>query len=149
MKKYAWMLGPVVLLAAISCWPLIFSAQAAQPTDTAAGQRDELAIGERRMFMRAKLSMVHQIVEGMAAEDFDMVKKGASELVTIAESAAWKSTNDPFYTQYSGNFEHAAKGLIRAAESKSIEKATFAYMHVTMSCTACHQHVRNTTRVAR
>ena len=99
--------------------------------------------------MRAKLAMVQKIVEGISTEDFDMVEAGATELVTLAESAAWKSSRDPYYRHYSGNFEQAARGLIDAAKRESVEKSTFAYVHVTFSCTACHQHVRSTIRTAR
>lgn len=104
---------------------------------------------EREIFMRRKLAMVNKIVEGIATEDFGLIEQGGRELVEIAESAAWKSTKDPFYGHYSSNFEQAAKGLIDAAQRKSVDKATFAYVHVTFSCTACHQHVRGTVRVAR
>ncbi|MEQ9409097.1 MAG: hypothetical protein RIK87_15285 [Fuerstiella sp.] len=103
---------------------------------------------ERQEFMRGKLTIVHKIVEGISTEDFKLIKKGGMELVGIAESAAFKSTGDPFYSLYSANFEQAAKGLISAADAENIDKATFAYVHVTFSCTACHQHVRGTVRVA-
>ena len=103
---------------------------------------------ERQQFMRSKLSMVHKIVEGIATEDYALIEKGGIQLVTLAESAAWKSNRDPYYRHYSANFEHAGKGLIEAAKSKSVEKATFAYVHVTFSCTACHQHVRGIVRIS-
>ena len=109
----------------------------------------QLQIGERRMHMRQKLSMVQKIVEGLATDDFELLKKGGMELTAIAETAAWKSTSTPFYRDYSANFEHAVRGLIEAADAKSIEKATFAYVHLTISCTACHQHVRGTIRAAK
>lgn len=104
---------------------------------------------ERQIDMRSKLNMVQKIVEGISTENFDMIDKGGMELIALAESAAWKSHHDPYYRHYSANFEHAARGLIAAAKSKSVEKATFAYVHVTISCTACHQQVRGTVRVAR
>lgn len=104
---------------------------------------------EQREFMRGKLLMAQKIVEGLATDHFDMIKQGGLELVSIAESAAWKSAQDPFYQYYSANFEQAAKSLVDAANSNSVEKATYAYMHVTISCTACHQHVRETVRLAK
>lgn len=104
---------------------------------------------DRQQFMRGKLAMVNKIVEGIATDDFELIEKGGMELVALAESADWKSSKDPYYHQYSANFEHATRGLIEAAKAKSVEKATFAYMHVTISCTACHQHVRGVVRVAQ
>lgn len=104
---------------------------------------------DRKIDMRSKLRMVQKIVEGIATEDYQMIETGGMELVELAESAAWKSAHDPYYKHYSANFEHASRGLIEAAKSKSIEKATFSYVHVTISCTACHQQVRNAVRTAR
>lgn len=98
--------------------------------------------------MREKLSMVNKVVEGLTTEDFDLVKEGGRELAALTESAAWASGRDPYYRRYSANFEQAVRGLIEAAETESPEKVTFAYVHVTFSCTACHQHVRNVTRLA-
>lgn len=123
--------------------------QPANGTSQPAVADESSQMTERQVFMRTKLLMVQKIVEGIATEDFEMVEKGGVELVALAETAAWKSTRDPFYRHYSANFEQAAKGLIAAAKSESVEKATFAYVHVTISCTACHQHVRNTVRTAR
>lgn len=102
----------------------------------------------RSVFMRRKLAMVNKIVEGMATDDFKLVEEGGRELAKITESAAWLSDADPFYRHYSSNFEQSVRGLMKAAESKSPEKVTFAYLHVTISCTACHQHVRNAERLA-
>lgn len=104
---------------------------------------------ERERFMRQKLSMVNRIVEGLATDDYAMVERGGKELAELAESAAWVSDRDPFYGHYSSNFQQAVRGLIDAADSESASKVTFAYVHVTFSCTACHQHVRNVNRLAQ
>ena len=103
----------------------------------------------RQIDMRSKLAMVQKIVEGISTEDFETIEAGATELATLAESAAWKSSRDPYYRHYSANFEQAARGLIDAAKRESVEKSTFAYVHATFACTACHQHVRGTIRTAR
>ena len=117
--------------------------EAAQP------ERSSNTSSDRQFFMREKLTMVNDIVEGLATDDFDLVKEGGLELAKLTESAAWLSDRDPFYRHYSSHFEQAVRGLIKAAESKSPEKVTFAYVHVTFSCTACHQHVRNVDRLAQ
>jgi cytochrome c556 len=122
-----------------------------QPVDRAPVKRNAAGglKSDRQIFMRSKLAMVQKIVEGITTEDYKMIEKGGLELAALAESAAWKSTQDPYYGQYSANFEYAIKGLLAAAKSESVEKSTFAYVHVTISCTACHQHVRGTARTAR
>ena len=139
-SKTFLMLTVLLILIGISCHDIDLSAD---EKDTTNREPD------RAEFMRGKLRMVQKIVEGISTEDFDLVEDGATELARLSESATWKSPNDPFYRHYSSNFEHAVRGLLNAAKSESPEKATFAYVHVTISCTACHQHVRGTKRVAR
>jgi len=137
---------PILCLAVAATMiasPLLTNAQDKEDPPTSS---DEQA---RRMeLMRGKLHSTHKIVDGLATDDFELIAAGASELVKIADSAAWEIPNDVYYRYYSANFEQAARGLIEAAEKKNLEKATFAYVHVTISCTACHQHVRNVFRVA-
>lgn len=140
---------PVLLatLAICCCRPPLEAT--AQPTQTRqqTGDRDENKV-DRAAFMRGKLNMVQKIIEGLSTDDFDLVQSGSLDLIRLSESATWKSLNDPFYRHYSANFEQAVRGLLTAAKSGSPEKTTFAYVHVTMSCMACHQHVRRTRRVA-
>ena len=99
-------------------------------------------------FMRAKLATTQKIVQGLATEDFALIKKGADELLTISENAAWQVRRDPIYMHYSSNFQQMATRMKRSAEQRNIEGATFAYIHVTVSCMACHQHVRDVIHVA-
>jgi len=98
-------------------------------------------------FMHAKLAATHQIVDGLAFESFSQIERGADELLRMTELASWKVRRDPIYMHYSADFESTALRLRKAARARSIEKATFAYMHLTVSCTACHQHVRNVVQM--
>lgn len=99
-------------------------------------------------FMHAKLEATHQVIDGLAYEDYDRIEQGAEKLLQITELASWKVRRDPVYMHYAGDFERTATRLRDAARSRSIEKATFASIHLTVSCTACHQHVRNVVQVA-
>ena len=103
---------------------------------------------DRRDFMLQKLKIVNRVVEGIATDDFELVSKSSFALARLTESAAWLSNRDPFYRHYSQHFEHAIDGLARAADARSPEKVTFAYTHLMISCTACHQHVRNVARLS-
>ena len=104
--------------------------------------------GSGKPFMHAKLAATHQIVDGLAFEDFSQIERGADKLLRMTELASWKVRRDPIYMHYSADFEGTALRLKDAARARSIEKATFAYMHLTVSCTACHQHVRNVVQMA-
>ncbi len=140
-----------LILCSVICLPVALCVQlrALSPVSAATLHAVQKSDAAQQEFMRQKLSMVYNIVEGLAQEDFELIEKGAKNLLALAESAEWQSTKDPYYRHYSGNFRQAAKGLMAAAQSESVEKATYAYIHVTVSCTACHQHVRNTVRLAR
>ena len=104
--------------------------------------------GSGKPFMHAKLAATHQIVDGLAFEDFSRIERGADELLRMTELASWKVRRDPIYMHYSADFESTSLRLRSAARARSIEKATFAYMHLTVSCTACHQHVRGVVQIA-
>ena len=141
----------LLMCVAVLCTALLIVRQGADdgmPSAAAAPLVKQQPPSEVPGFMRKKLEMVSTIVEGMATDDFEMVDQGGRQLAELAESAAWAADRDPFYRHYSNSFEQAVRGLITAAKSESIEKVTYAYVHVTFSCTACHQHIRNVDRVA-
>jgi cytochrome c556 len=158
MKRFVFITVALSVITAVFCTTqgIVQSANSdelqfgdQQPVNGVSRPVGESKKSDRQLFMRGKLAMVQKIVEGIATEDFEMIEKGGMELAALAESAAWKSTQDPYYKHYSANFEHAVKGLVAAARSESVEKATFAYVHVTISCTACHQYVRDAVRTSR
>lgn len=118
----------------------------AAESDSPPGTEADTQSGEA--FMQAKLKATHEIVDGLAFEDFTRIERGADELLRVAELASWKVRRDPVYMHYAMDFEETALRLRDAARRRSVESATFAYMHLTVSCTACHQHVRNVVQVA-
>ena len=132
--------------AVVLCVPIALaihglSSEAAEP----AGRKSE---STKSQFMQRKLTTVHKVVEGLATEDFDLVRDGADEWLTLAESATWNVPRDPVYMHYSRDFENVVRRMRDAAERESLQEATFAYVHVTVSCMACHEHVRGVVRVA-
>lgn len=146
MKKI-WVVLATVVAALIGLNHVLLLRETAAQDNVRSEEKAQKA--ELQKFMRGKLAMVQKIVEGLSTEDYKLIQSGGRELVAISESAAWKSVKDPFYGEYSQNFEYSVKGLIEAARSERVDRATFAYVHVTISCTACHQHVRDALRVAR
>ncbi|MEZ6061574.1 MAG: hypothetical protein R3C19_14605 [Planctomycetaceae bacterium] len=144
--RFAFIAAAALTAITIALSPPQVAESAAQSQESDSHTTDK---AELRQFMRAKMAMVHKIVDGIATEDFRLIRDGGMELAALSTSARWKSPKDPYYQNYSAGFEHAVKHLIDAADSESLEKVTFAYIHVTVSCTACHQHVRGTVRVAQ
>lgn len=121
----------------------------ASPKDDAKTAVTSAAEATQTTFMRRKLATVHKVVEGLATDDFDLIKEGADEMLAIRESAHWDASSDPFYVFYTRDFEKAVKHLKQAADDQSVEAATFAYVHMTYSCTACHQRVRSVKRISQ
>ncbi|QDU38977.1 hypothetical protein Mal4_33090 [Maioricimonas rarisocia] len=139
----------VVFLGAVAVVVLLaFRPGVAEPPPPSPQQTAPKAVDEGAEFMQAKLGSVHEIMDGLALEDFERIEQGADELLRMAELASWKVSRSPVYMHYSFDFERTAKRLRQAAEQRSIEEATFAFMHLTVSCTACHQHVRGVVQMA-
>lgn len=135
------------LLITAFCGLVSFHTMAADPPPPVAERPEHFATSGGD-FMHAKLEATHQIVDGLAFEDFDRITNGAEELLSLGDQASWKVRRDPLYMHYAADFESTALRLRDAARKHSIESATFAYVHLTVSCTACHNHVRNVVQLA-
>lgn len=145
LKRLPWK----PLCAAVALAGLVsFRSTAAEKHPPPASRSLQVEHESSKSFMQAKLIAAHQVVDGLAYEDFDRIERGADELLRMTELASWKVRRDPIYMHYSADFESTALRLRDAARARSIEKATFAYLHLTVSCMACHQHVRNVVQIA-
>ncbi len=137
---------PLCLVAVIAAFASYHSVSAEKHPPAAS--RLMVSAQEGQSFMDAKLEATHQIIDGLAFEDFAKIEEGADELLQITELSSWKVRRDPVYMHYSTDFERTSLRLRDAARARSIEKATFAYIHLTVSCMTCHQHVRNVVQIA-
>ena len=99
-------------------------------------------------FMRLKLGHSQKVLEGLVLEDFGMIDKQAQELSLLSQDANWQVLQTPEYLQLSVEFRRSADALSRAAKEKNLDKATLAYLGMTMKCVGCHEHVRD-VRMAR
>ena len=99
-------------------------------------------------FMRLKLAHSQKVLEGLVMEDFGLIDKQAQELSLLSQDANWQVLQTPEYLQLSVEFRRATDALSRAAKEKNLDKATLAYMGMTMKCVSCHEHVRD-VRMAR
>jgi hypothetical protein len=71
--------------------------------------------------MRKKLGASNRILEGLVTEDFELIQKGADELVTISSAEKWRIINDAMYNQHSNQFIRVAKNLQVAAKEKNLD----------------------------
>jgi cytochrome c556 len=97
---------------------------------------------ERAAFMRLKLKASQEVLEGIALEDFAKIRKNAQALSLMTEDEIWHVLQTPDYLRLSNEFRRSADEVANAAEAKNLDRATLAYMEMTMKCVSCHRHIR-------
>jgi cytochrome c556 len=122
----------VVAMAAVLCG-IGFICRADEPPSPKGGVRP---------FMRVKLEASNKILEGLATEDFRLVREGARTLHTMSGAEKWRVSNDPLYRQYSAEFNRQAERLLEKANERNLDGATLAWVECTMSCVRCHKYAR-------
>jgi len=93
-------------------------------------------------FMRLKLDASGQILEGLAVEDFDLIKEGARKMNEMSTAEKWRVSNDAMYRNFSGDFQRVTQDLVKAAEEENLDRAALKWMDATMSCIECHRYSR-------
>lgn len=108
----------------------------------ALGQGFTFAQPELKTVMKVKLAYTQLILEGLALEDFDKVKRGAENLATLSRADAWNVHKTPEYVKFSKDFQELADALAKDAAAKKLEACTLDYVQLTMLCVKCHTHTR-------
>ena len=121
---------------------------AARPIDSAEKAPDKEKKADTSAFMRAKLVSSQRVLEGLVSDDFDLIKKGANQMVKMSDAAAWNEIKDPVYKHYHAEFRRLAQKLQRMADKGNLEGASFTYMHTVTTCISCHEHVRDVQKIA-
>lgn len=99
--------------------------------------------GEKKLskFMREKLTNSQLVLEGLMVEDYDMMQKGAKKMIEMSNATEWQVIEGPIFARQSEEFRSAAKQVIKFAKEKNIDGASLSYLHLTMTCIACHKKV--------
>jgi hypothetical protein len=95
-----------------------------------------------RNVMKAKLAHLQSILEGLALEDFDRIKKGAQTLGALSRADAWNIHKSPEYVKFSKDFQDLADAMAADAGAKKLEAVTLDYVQMTMLCVKCHTWTR-------
>lgn len=95
-----------------------------------------------RELMRQKLAHSQSVLEGIAVEDFDLVAKQARKLRAVSQQSGWSVLDNPEYVRHTDNFRRSVDALAKAADERSLDGATLAYVKLTMNCVECHKFVR-------
>lgn len=106
-------------------------------------------IGESEgLLMRSKLVHSQRVLEGLLRKDFAAIGRGAVQMRKISETAEWPRPRDAVYEHFSAEFRRQCNELEQLAEQRNHQAASYAYLHLTTMCIHCHDHVRDSTRVA-
>jgi len=99
-------------------------------------------------FMHAKLKHSQKVLEGLATEDFSLIAKSAQSISLLSQAAQWRVIQTPEYVRRSADFRRDVDALKQAGSDKNLDRATLAYVKVTLSCIDCHKYVRSVRNAA-
>src|SRR4051812_29421941 len=97
--------------------------------------------------MQKKLTAAQKVLEGIATEDFDLVRENADALQSISTQAGWKAKGKT-HKMYLLAFQNAAEDLVKHAKKKNADAAALSYVELTLTCVKCHKHVRDRKETA-
>lgn len=117
-----------------------------RPQNQNSGKAKELT--SNQLLMRDKLKQMSGVLEGLTLSNFDQVRDSAKTLGMISRATSWHiSDPTPRYQRLSKNFQEQAADLERHASERNTEAATLDLVRMNVTCTECHQHMReNSTR---
>ena len=128
------------------CLLIICSVGKSQEQKT--GKSKELT--SNQMLMRDKLVQMNRILEGLTLDKFDQVEESAKTLGMISRAASWHVADPtPRYERLSKNFQEQAADLERHAKERNIDAATLDLVRMNVTCTQCHQHMRQNADLAK
>lgn len=104
-------------------------------------------------FMRQKLDYARGVLEGITLENFGLVATNAQLLrnmnLTNTFSGLGETVGHVDYRRNVTNFQARVDSLIKAANEKSLERATAAFTFVTRECVTCHKDFRKEQFIRR
>ena len=130
MRKLLTMLTAGALLGSMLAAHLGYGANA-QP------KQDQASI-----WMKQKLAASQNILAGLTKNDFEAIGKNAKSMLAVEFLEKWIRADTPGYRVMLKDFEYANESLILAARKKNLDRATIAYVQLTLSCVKCHELVR-------
>jgi soluble cytochrome b562 len=97
-----------------------------------------------QLLMRDKVTHMSHVLEGITLDEFTQVEKSAAALRQISKATSWHIDDPtPQYKRLSKNFQEQATDLERHAKEGNVEAATLDLVRLNVTCTQCHQHMRD------
>jgi hypothetical protein len=120
----------IVMLAAL--FGGVFSAGGQEP------RKNDL-----KPIMVQKLKHSQALLEGLAQEDFALIRDHARELRKIGEESLTRIAPNLPYVKYATEFVSIVDELDRRAKEEDLNGATVSYIRLTMNCVECHKFTRD------
>lgn len=97
-----------------------------------------------QLLMRDKLVQVNRVLEGITLDKYEQVEDAAKTLKAVSTATGWHIVDQsPQYKRLAINFQEQATDLERHAKEKNAEAATLDLVRMNITCTQCHQHMRD------
>jgi hypothetical protein len=98
------------------------------------------------IWMKQKLAASQNILAGLTRADFDAIGTNAASMLAVGYLEKWIRADTPGYGVMMKDFEYANQSLVRAARAKNLDRATVAYLQLTLSCVNCHNLIRDAAK---
>ena len=81
-------------------------------------------------------------LEGIALADYEMISRHAATIRNLMLDESWMVVQSQDYRRQSNEFRTIIEQLQQAAKDKNVDRATLAYVQMTIRCVQCHQSLR-------
>lgn len=102
---------------------------------------DKLSVDTAKI-MKKKLHLSHEVLSGVAQEDFQSISTNADELLKLAKFQ-WIKNETPEYRSQLKDFWLVIQELKTSADEKNSDGTTLAYIQMTLCCVKCHKYLRD------
>ncbi len=116
----------------------IWTVQAAAPPDP---QDPEL-----KNTMQRKLDFAKTLLQDLAVEDFEGLRRNAQSLSLLSLESSWNTITTEEYLKQSSAFRRSLDTVRNAAADKNLDRATLGYVDMTIRCVECHKYIRQQKR---
>ena len=86
------------------------------------------------------------MLAGLTKADFKAIEKNAKSMIAVGYLEKWVRADTPGYKTMLADFEYANKSLVLATRERNLDRATIAYLQLTLSCVNCHTLVRDSAK---
>jgi cytochrome c556 len=117
------------------------------PAQDKKDKQDPPPLPSEQQVMQVKLKRAQALLEALVKEDFKAMEQNAASLAEISRATAFlRAYKTEEYELQARVFQKSADTLAAKARDKNIDGATLAYLDMTQSCVACHNHFRGKKR---